>query len=66
MMVKPRTTDGAATTDKATIGRTAWLGSEWREGKAEEAERPAGRRESGGSQNLHSTDAVFKNGERGG
>jgi len=28
-------TDGAETTDKAAIGRIAWLGSEWRDGKAE-------------------------------
>jgi len=25
-------TDGAEATDKATIGRIAWLGSEWRPG----------------------------------
>jgi hypothetical protein len=35
MVAKPGTTEGAETTDKATFGRIAWLGSEWREGKAE-------------------------------
>jgi hypothetical protein len=35
MMAKPGMTEGAETTEKATFGRNAWLGSEWREGKAE-------------------------------
>jgi hypothetical protein len=34
MAAKPGTTEGAETTDKATFGRIAWLGSERREGKA--------------------------------
>ena len=61
MMAKPGMTEGAETTEKATPGRNAWLGSEWREGRVEQAERPAARRESGGSQSLHmSTEAAFE------
>ena len=67
MTVKPGITEGAETTDKAACGRIAWLGAEWREGKADQAERPAVRRESGGSENLHSTDPVWlESGERSG
>jgi hypothetical protein len=35
MMAKPGITGGAEATWKATIGRIAWLGAEWWEGKAE-------------------------------
>ena len=60
MKAKPGIADGAEATDKAAIGRLAWLGAEWREGKAEEAERPVALGEGGGSQSLHNTEAVFE------
>ena len=41
MMVKPGTTEGAETTDKATFGWIAWLGTEWREGKADKRRDPS-------------------------
>jgi hypothetical protein len=34
MTAKPGTADGAETTEKAAIGRIAWLGAEWQDGKA--------------------------------
>ena len=40
MVAKPGTTQGAETTDKATLGRIAWLGAEWREGKADKRRDP--------------------------
>ncbi len=47
---KPGMIDDAEATEKAAIGRLAWLGAECREGKAVSAERPValrrGRRES--------------------
>lgn len=52
-------------TGKAAIGRHAWLRTECREGKAEEAERPAGRGEVGRGQSLHSTDAASSGGRGG-
>jgi hypothetical protein len=33
MTAKPGIADGAETTGKAAIGRIAWLGAEWRDGK---------------------------------
>ena len=48
-------TAGAEATDKATGGQHAWLRAECRDGKAEEAERPAGLGEVGRSQSLHIT-----------
>ena len=39
--VKPGITEGAETTDKAAFGRIAWLGSEWREGKADKWRDPS-------------------------
>jgi hypothetical protein len=38
---KPGTTEGAETTDKAAFGRIAWLGAEWREGKADKRRDPS-------------------------
>jgi len=35
IMAKPGTADGAEATVKATIGRIAWLGSEWQDGEVE-------------------------------
>ncbi len=47
---KPGTTEGAKTTDKAAFGRIAWLGSEWREGKADMWRDPScGVRAAGGA-----------------
>jgi hypothetical protein len=34
MKAKPGTAGGAEATDKAAIGRIAWLGAEWWDGKA--------------------------------
>ncbi len=41
MVTKPATTEGAETAAKATFGRIARLGSEWREGKADERRDPS-------------------------
>ena len=44
---------------KAASGQPTWLRTEWRDGEAQEAERPAGLGESGRGQSLHSTDAAM-------
>jgi hypothetical protein len=54
-VVKPGKTAGAEATAKATGGQLAWLRAECRDGKAEEAERPAGLGEVGRSQSPHNT-----------
>ena len=59
-------TAGAEATAKATGGQLAWLRAECRDGKAEEAERPAGLGEVGRSQSPHSTAIRPTAVERGG